>query len=803
MLKTIFIFIFSIKYTHQSMRPGNEPMLFVGLFQNCISTDHRPHTSDTNAGICKVAMEKAYQNKQQYWSHVLHISKFDLKGTINPDDMTFQSYTFCTHSEAVQLGVQLKLNQSFFVSNKMQETPRWNKQRLKDWQQISKIIHILVYASEEVSHFLEQFLFNEDYVVSFLNMDFDVTSSLDGHNLASYSNVLQINAEELLHKLVNSNVNNFGIIHLKDEASTTIYNVAFEQFYNKVLLRKYHELKLCHTLYEIDSSNGTGLQDLVAEISQNIQLKIFIVIGDPQSQNKLFRLYAENYTQQTQRTWISYDFDHKTKWFYFKYWNLYSYYLPSLRYVGWSSPLPEMNLNLTQTFLAKYCYDSYQTEVSRIISIIEFRIDMGFLSFFSFKNFKFANVEKFKYFTNGLRKLADIVNELKNKRREFILRSYDLSQNKLGYPGPAKCLLSFCPQGSEPYFGKINQSQPWIIKYGYSCQKCPHNYFNDKIASNQSCRRCPEMTVSSDDRTHCYSPYHKEFINFHQLLPRLTISMSGVGFLLSLFNIAVLLIYRKSLFAKAINVYNCLLHLVLTNLQFISIPFLFIGEPSLLKCQLRPVSVFLLSTCPAIIILVKSQNILAAFRAKTVVTDSDKKKSKIIQSSMVIAVLVIDTSILLWSLLVRLPEITKTINHTIYEISLDCNTGFHINAQILLIIIQHLFSAVQAYRGRNLPGPFNEAMSIAYSTLTVIFTYITVFPLYFLQRDLNITRNIQMLILAIAQTLFLFIFYGPKIHLLLCQKHKNTKAYFRDQMWKRSQAKVNLQISRSSTHSTH
>ena len=93
-----------------------------------------------------------------------------------------------------------------------------------------------------------------------------------------------------------------------------------------------------------------------------------------------------------------------------------------------------------------------------------------------------------------------------------------------------------------------------------------------------------------------------------------------------------------------------------------------------------------------------------------------------------------------------------------------------------------------------------EAMPIAYSILTVTFTYLIVFPLYYLQKDKYIKRSVQTFILATAQNLFLIIFYGAKIYSLLCQRHKNTKSYFRTQMWERSQAKVNSEINQTTSH---
>ena len=263
-------------------------------------------------------------------------------------------------------------------------------------------------------------------------------------------------------------------------------------------------------------------------------------------------------------------------------------------------------------------------------------------------------------------------------------------------------------------------------------------------------------------------------------------TLCSFGFLFTLLIISVMLKYRDTPIVKASNFNMSTIHLIFTSLQFIVVPLLFIGEETSLKCYFKPTSILLLWTFPALVIVIKSQNALMIFKAKGLLSDTEKANSTIIKFSIITFVVITNSAVLIWSILAYPPKILTEINHTTFTIASQCNTGLHTNLQIFFLIMQHLFSAVQAFRGRNLPGPFNEAMLIAYSTLTVTFTYVVIFPIYYLQGDDNVRRTVHLITLPIAQTLFLFIFYGPKVYTILFKRHKNTKSYFRAQMWKRS-----------------
>ena len=123
-----------------------------------------------------------------------------------------------------------------------------------------------------------------------------------------------------------------------------------------------------------------------------------------------------------------------------------------------------------------------------------------------------------------------------------------------------------------------------------------------------------------------------------------------------------------------------------------------------------------------------------------------------------------------------------------------CNTNSHITIQIVLIILLHLMSTIQAYRGRNLPGPFNEAMPIVYSSFTSIVTYMTYFPFQYLHKDKDIKIVARVLIITIANLLFVLIFYGSKLYIIILKPKKNTREYLQQQMFEVSKASVDSRM---------
>ena len=361
---------------------------------------------------------------------------------------------------------------------------------------------------------------------------------------------------------------------------------------------------------------------------------------------------------------------------------------------------------------------------------------------------------------------------------------------------PKKCPRPYCGIGKYLYFGEITKPYGlWNESYGWTCRQCPANHYKlNSSSDNTTCSPCPLQTVAKKDQSGCYDPYRKIFIRIEfRSLGLIPTSICGIGSLFTMATIIVFVALRKTPFVRATDLPNSLLHLTSTLLLFVALPILFVGEPTNLKCTLQPISVLLLCVCPSVIIMTKSQKILVAFRSKTRLSTREKRKSTAMQYSFTGIVLLIDAAILLLAFISIKPRNQVSFDHENYTKTLTCNTGHHLNTQVAILILQYLSTTVQAYRGRSLPGPFNEAMNIVYSTFIVVVTYLVIFPIHYMQQDVLVKFSIHFLVIPAASVLFNFVYYGPKLFVVIFEPHKNTRTYFQRKMMEDARGKVQSQ----------
>ena len=190
------------------------------------------------------------------------------------------------------------------------------------------------------------------------------------------------------------------------------------------------------------------------------------------------------------------------------------------------------------------------------------------------------------------------------------------------------------------------------------------------------------------------------------------------------------LLKRQTVVVRVSNFPIMLLHNSCMILLFLSIPLPFtVLETSKTTCLMELLVISLLVYSPYTLIFIKCQNLLLAFNSKLRLSKREKRSSLI--SQIFIAVVLVSFSLLtlLLNLKFRGLKLDVEIDHLNYKRIYRCNTHRHISTQIILIIVLHLLSTIQAYRGRNLPGPFNEAMPIVYSSFTSTVTKHDIFSI--------------------------------------------------------------------------
>ena len=188
----LFLQLLFLQTISSSLRPGNEPMIFVGLYHQCPG-DESTKQQETN--ICRNAFHYAYNKKSDRHLQPSSNGEFEIAKYIKVQDITF-----CGIKEVIQIAIDLKLNQSYLISSDgKQNPPKWNNNRIKNWRKTSRILLMLVHATRDVSKFLQEIFYNENFIVRFMNTD--IASPLQDRNLFSQNNTFTRDAQNLFSKL--------------------------------------------------------------------------------------------------------------------------------------------------------------------------------------------------------------------------------------------------------------------------------------------------------------------------------------------------------------------------------------------------------------------------------------------------------------------------------------------------------------------------------------------------------------------------------------------------------------------------
>ena len=107
----------------------------------------------------------------------------------------------------------------------------------------------------------------------------------------------------------------------------------------------------------------------------------------------------------------------------------------------------------------------------------------------------------------------------------------------------------------------------------------------------------------------------------------------------------------------------------------------------------------------------------------------------------------------------------------------------HVTLQICYLFALQTFLLIQAFRGRKLPGLYNEAMTNVYTSFTAITLCIATLPVFFVTQQTESSKaTLQCFILTIINFSQICMLYGKRFYLVLFQQHKNTREYIRSKM---------------------
>uniref|UniRef100_A0A3B3H3C4 G-protein coupled receptor family C group 6 member A n=1 Tax=Oryzias latipes TaxID=8090 RepID=A0A3B3H3C4_ORYLA len=358
-----------------------------------------------------------------------------------------------------------------------------------------------------------------------------------------------------------------------------------------------------------------------------------------------------------------------------------------------------------------------------------------------------------------------------------IIGYFDIQTQKLIFNTHVKD-IQVTSRCSEPCFHgtrrKREDSQPVCC---YQCVPCPANHFSNKTDSDDcyKCNNATEYSMEGSDKCFLKKVIFLRWENMYHIV---LLSFAALGALLIIIvGIIFLAHWNTPMVRSSVGPISVLLLLSLFC-TFGAIPF-FGGNPSGWQCQARQVIFGLSFTLCVSCILVKSFKILMAFEFDPVVQSTLEKlyKPYLIIPICMLGQVVICT---VW-LAVTPPKDTWNNYIADGERLKYCDERLFpaFGAMLAYIGLLAIICFCVAFKGRKLPGNYNEAKFITFAMLIYFISWIIFGPVYVTVTGQYLPA-VEMVVILISAYGILFCHFFTKCYIILFRKEKNTKESFNE-----------------------
>ena len=820
----------SHKSDSKKFLPAGQKMLILGLFQNCL--EYRQETINNNinnindkvkqkafqngeedtiqkqAEVCqenveqmvskKHAINKALNSFHHSTERFTDSSRYPEEPEWSLDDIEYRTLApLCSQQNIDRLILDIHLNKEYYINVTFDETPEnlWNNQKIYLQHSFlpvlpyTRILAMLVFSDEKTHHKLIMALNRAQFPIYQLNNDLETplpyTNVFNSYNYAFKEfHLFHRVYEEAMQMLRTKESNYFVFIFF--ESGFYIQDEFYKRF--RALLES--QTEFCFKHFNILHLNNNDINNTLEEIKSEPGIQLLLTFGDPTRQVDFFnKALAKGLVNLT---WIFQDVDEE---------NDFIYGIPETTKAGTYQDNPVILYN----YIEKQDF-FWNTTISKIRGATEQAlIDIRQVEYFCkqktismFNGYIFglwveSEARKRLWYTFFHQRYRLHVRQVFVSKKSFYAlkqNSYDLNVHRR-WPFSFKrailnttCKIPTCDIGYEM---KVILKDKY---YGQNCIRCVKNYYK-KTKGNSKCIKCPIYMVSNDKRGSCFDTYEWNYQTLKRLAVIMALLPNIIGEMFALFAILTFLYKRDTPMIRALDLKVTIFHLLTLSVTFILLPFLFIGRPSKTICILRPICVSTLLNLSLASVIIKSQRLLRIFNSKlTILSEGEMRRYNMYTGTSVLIICAIGQVFILLpvSKIVPMPITIRVHEEKLKDVY--CNTEEYINIQFGYSMILQLYTAFQAFKCRSLPGPFNEAMSIVYSTLIVIVTYSASFPIYyFLDRIPSTQSNVHFTSLSVASLLPMLILYGYKLFVVIFRTKKNTKEYIRSRMWTFSSTK--------------
>ena len=776
-------------------RPGEEATLLVGIFSNCnangtLSWQDSPDVQ--KAQVCKQSLEWVFNNKEfvanntetwyrqqyklyNYFRYYRNMRHWDV------DDFEFVSFQVCVYEDLLRIMIEIFLSPKFHVSDRYEKPPKWWGGTITDWRRTSRISAIISYVDVTMMQgFFPMFMVPNEIAFVVMNDRWDVPEQHFQFSMFRWYHT---------NKLVRNN----GVARFVQ--IETLLEKKKVKFFNVLLLEKDDEVlewlakkgtDYCYSIERIQLLNVRETTQTLQKLGPDAQF--IAVFGNGEDQIRLFNLAVAG-GFGTNSTWVLYDIESIFKKIHtvprtaevyntlcmFKDEDIY--YLERLQ--KRSMIEHHISKQLTRSLTISQ-YDVIKT--LRTCSRQGHRIFIAFMrsldknawntylpDFHGFLNIMASYIESVMGRNRGIvkgEKNPKMVDEI------IVKKLLDIT-----------CPTPKCKKGWEKYHGivTLKQHKNWNFTVGWSCRKCEGNRYKP-LEGDGECLSCPFLMKANRKKDGCEDLYHLTYNNISKTNVQVCVAISACGCVLTVFTFAVFYFSKESMLVRSLDFRSVAFHLLVIFTAFIVYPILFFTKPVEAKCIARPLVINILNCSNVSVMYAKSNRIVMVFNSKLRMTSSQIKKMNVFNLASTLLFVLIGMCIAVVSIIQYPVETILTLQDSDFSKTASCNTGFHNNLQIFYMLLLQILPSVQAFRGRNLPGPFNEALCIVYMTFISIVSYTVMVPIFYFQHSEAQKEIVQFFVLITTNLVQVVLLYGKKTYTILFQKHKNTKQCMRNQL---------------------
>ncbi|XP_007891229.2 G-protein coupled receptor family C group 6 member A-like [Callorhinchus milii] len=368
----------------------------------------------------------------------------------------------------------------------------------------------------------------------------------------------------------------------------------------------------------------------------------------------------------------------------------------------------------------------------------------------------------------------DLINwEVANGTTKFtIIGNYDIMDKKIYIYNPdfsriLKKIFSKCSQSCKPGQWKIqNNTLPSCC---YECANCSEGFYSKHWDTN-TCFKCLDNQWSPHGSSKCFDR-KTEFFRWSNGFAIVLLVFAFLGILLIIVTIIIFILNRSTPVVKAAGGSLCYLILVSLILSFASTGF-FIGLPEKFTCIIRQPLFGISFTVCVSWILIKSFRINLAFKFDPVVHKQMKKLYK----PTLILIICTGIQVIICSIWlgIKPPRLSESYDKS-RIILLQCDEGSNVAFGVMLgyIAVLATFCFLLAFRGRKLPGAYNEARFITFSMLIYLIVWVSFVPVY-LNTQGQYLPAVEMVAILASNYGILCCHFFPKCYIICFKKESNT-----------------------------